>query len=40
MSGSKLTVERILPPHHQGELEGVAAISRVDSDSIDVWADV
>ena len=40
LGGSKLTVERVLPPYHQGEFEGVAAISRVDSDSIDVWADV
>lgn len=39
-SGGKLTVEGVLPPHHQGELEGVPAISRVDSNSVDVWAGV
>lgn len=36
--GGKLTVETVLPPHHQGELEGVPAISRVHSNSIDVRA--
>ena len=39
-SGGKLTVESVFPPHHQGELEGVPAISRVHSNSVDVGAGV
>ena len=32
------TVEAVLPPHNQGELEGVASIAGANSNSVDVRA--